>query len=85
MILAPLVGIILNLLDASVEAECREQNDVAGMFASMDCLDTVHYGFQYLLEYNWVSSVNLDLSLSLSENIMPIFFSQHANFKVPFI
>ncbi|KAB5556567.1 hypothetical protein DKX38_007476 [Salix brachista] len=56
MILAPLVGILLNLLDASVETECGEQNDVVGVFASMDCPDTVHCGFQYLLEYNWAGS-----------------------------
>lgn len=55
MILAPLVGIILNLLDASSGAECREHNDVVGVFASMDCPKTVHCGFQYLLGYNWVS------------------------------
>jgi hypothetical protein len=64
MILAPLVGIILNLLDASSGTECREHNDVVGIFASMDCPKTVHYGFQYLLDYNWVSS-GLLLSLSL--------------------
>ena len=40
----------MNLLDASVETECREQNDVVGVFASMDCPDTVHCGFQYLLQ-----------------------------------
>ncbi|XP_015580547.2 E3 ubiquitin-protein ligase RKP isoform X1 [Ricinus communis] len=56
MILAPLVGVILNLLDASVEMECGEQNDVVGVFASMDCPDTMHCGFQYLLEYNWAGS-----------------------------
>ena len=66
MILSPLAGIILNLLDASAQTECKAQNDVVGVFASMDCLDTVHCGFQYLLEYNWVSSVILTLSLSLS-------------------
>lgn len=59
MILAPLVGIILNLLDANLERECQEQNDVVGMFASMDC-HTVHYGFQYLLEYNWAGSFRGD-------------------------
>lgn len=59
MILAPLVGIVLNLLDASEDLECREHNDVAGIFASMDCPDRVHCGFQYLLGYNWVSSFDL--------------------------
>ena len=61
MILAPLVGIILNLLDASHMAECQENNDLLEVFASMDCPDTVHFGFQYLLDYNWVSSVTLNL------------------------
>ncbi|XP_052197848.1 E3 ubiquitin-protein ligase RKP isoform X2 [Diospyros lotus] len=50
-ILAPLAGIILNLLDASAEAESCQQNDVVGVFASIDCLDTVLFGFQLLLEY----------------------------------
>lgn len=59
MILAPLVGIILNLLDASGDLECLAHNDVAGIFASMDCPDRVHCGFQYLLDYNWVSSFDL--------------------------
>ncbi|KAF9678802.1 hypothetical protein SADUNF_Sadunf07G0074000 [Salix dunnii] len=53
MILAPLVRIISNLLDARVGMECGQQNDVVGVFASMDCPDAVHCGFQYLLEYNW--------------------------------
>lgn len=56
MILAPLVGIILNLLDATDLVEYRENNDLLDVFASMDCPDTVHYGFQYLLDYNWDGS-----------------------------
>ncbi|KAI5582324.1 hypothetical protein BDE02_07G078500 [Populus trichocarpa] len=60
MILAPLVGIILNLLDARVGTECGQQNDVVGVFASMDCPDAVHCGFQYLLEYNWTRSARGD-------------------------
>lgn len=55
MILAPLVGIILNLLDATADPGFRAQNDIVGVFSSMDCPDTIHCGFQYLLEYNWVS------------------------------
>ncbi|XP_050204226.1 E3 ubiquitin-protein ligase RKP [Mercurialis annua] len=57
MILAPLVGVILNLLDASAEMVFGEKNDVVGVFASMDCPDTMHCGFQYLLECNWAGSV----------------------------
>ncbi|XP_014489986.1 E3 ubiquitin-protein ligase RKP [Vigna radiata var. radiata] len=56
MILAPLVGIILNLLDATNSEEYRENNDLLDVFASMDCPDTVQYGFQYLLDYNWDGS-----------------------------
>ncbi|KAF9609879.1 hypothetical protein IFM89_018964, partial [Coptis chinensis] len=53
MILSPLVGIILNLIDTSIDLEYGEQNDVVGVFASMECAVTVHCGIQYLLEYNW--------------------------------
>ncbi|KAF5480769.1 hypothetical protein F2P56_001485 [Juglans regia] len=60
MILAPLVGIVLNLLDASSGAECIEHNDVVGVFASMDCPKTVHCGFQYLLDYNSAGSFRGD-------------------------
>ncbi|KAL8473676.1 hypothetical protein ACS0TY_030502 [Phlomoides rotata] len=60
MILAPLAGIILNLLDASRETDDRDQNDIVAIFASMDCADTIIYGFQYLLEYNWVGSIKGD-------------------------
>lgn len=56
MILAPLVRIISNLLDARVGMECGQQNDVVDVFASMDCPDAVRCGFQYLLEYNWTMS-----------------------------
>jgi len=54
MILAPLVGIILNLMDASAVSETEELNNIIAVFASMDCPVTVHCGFQYLLGYNWV-------------------------------
>lgn len=54
MILAPLAGIILNLFDASM---ITKENDIAGIFASMDCPDTVVCGFQYLIEYDWVSTI----------------------------
>ncbi|KAH7565886.1 hypothetical protein JRO89_XS08G0031300 [Xanthoceras sorbifolium] len=64
MILAPLVGIILNLLDATAEGECRAQNDVVGVFSSMDCPDTIHCGFQYLLEYNWPGSFRGEFHLT---------------------
>ncbi|KAM7275529.1 hypothetical protein ACFE04_017395 [Oxalis oulophora] len=59
-ILAPLVGIILNLLDASAEPDGSKQNALVGVFASMDCPDMVLCGFQYLLEYNWAGSLRGD-------------------------
>ncbi|KAL6993093.1 RING-type E3 ubiquitin transferase [Sarracenia purpurea var. burkii] len=64
MILAPLAGIILNLMDASARTECNEQNDIIRVFASMDCPDTVLSGFQYLLEYNWAGSFRGDAHLA---------------------
>lgn len=65
VLLAPLVGIILNLLEASEDSKPK-QHDVIGLFASMDCPDTVYFGFQYLLEYNWVRKLlNLVFALLL--------------------
>ncbi|XP_015890975.3 E3 ubiquitin-protein ligase RKP isoform X1 [Ziziphus jujuba] len=64
MILAPIIGIILNLVDASEVLEYKEYNDVAGVFASMDCPDRVHCGFQYLLDYNWAGSFRGDAYLT---------------------
>nr|GMC63097.1 E3 ubiquitin-protein ligase RKP [Ipomoea batatas] len=54
MILAPLAGIILNLLDANKQMTAVE-NDIVAIFANMHCLDTVICGFQSLLDYNWAS------------------------------
>lgn len=64
MILAPLVGIILNLIDASANSKNEELNDVIDVFASMDCPATVHCGFQYLLSYNWGNVLRGDASLT---------------------
>ncbi|KAI7978866.1 E3 ubiquitin-protein ligase RKP, partial [Camellia lanceoleosa] len=50
---SPLTGIILNLLDASVETECSKQNDVVGCLQVWTALQTALCGFQYLLDYNW--------------------------------
>ncbi|PIN13800.1 putative E3 ubiquitin ligase [Handroanthus impetiginosus] len=60
MILAPLAGIILNLLDARKETNDTDHNDIVAIFASMDCADTILYGFQYLLDYNWAGSTRGD-------------------------
>ncbi|XP_076898856.1 E3 ubiquitin-protein ligase RKP-like [Bidens hawaiensis] len=64
MMLAPLVGIILNLLDASVVTDASEQNDIVSIFASMECADTLISGFQYLLEFNWAGSFKGDVHLT---------------------
>jgi Kip1 ubiquitination-promoting complex protein 1 len=64
MILAPLVGIILNLMECSSTSERRELNDVIAVFASMDCPATIHFGLQYLLSYNWSNVLRGDASLA---------------------
>uniref|UniRef100_A0A0A9GDP5 RING-type E3 ubiquitin transferase n=1 Tax=Arundo donax TaxID=35708 RepID=A0A0A9GDP5_ARUDO len=64
MILAPLVGIILNLMECSSTSEHRELNDVIAVFASMDCPATIHFGLQYLLSYNWSNVLRGDTSLA---------------------
>ncbi|KAE9601286.1 putative transcription factor C2H2 family [Lupinus albus] len=69
MILSPLVGMILNLLDATNLAECRENNYLVDVFASMDCPSTVHYGFQYLLDYNWDGSFKGEAYLAKYEQL----------------
>ncbi|KAJ4847946.1 hypothetical protein Tsubulata_018544 [Turnera subulata] len=69
MLLAPLVGIILNLLDASEGSNSGNHNDVVDVFASMDCPDTVHCGFQYLLEYNWAGSIRGDACIAKLEQL----------------
>ncbi|KAF4355134.1 hypothetical protein F8388_026059 [Cannabis sativa] len=69
MILAPLVGIILNLLDASEHMKFAENNDVVAIFASMDCPARVHCGFQFLLDYNWGGSFRGDSYLTKLEQL----------------
>lgn len=61
MILSPLAGIMLNLVDSSIELEYEVQNNVVEVFASMGCTATIQCGLQYLLEYNWVSSHKLKI------------------------
>ncbi|KAK4765336.1 hypothetical protein SAY86_026426 [Trapa natans] len=56
MLLAPLAGIILNLLDACGKEMKRNQSDIINVFASTDCFGSVCCGFQYLLKYNWAES-----------------------------
>jgi Kip1 ubiquitination-promoting complex protein 1 len=64
MILAPLVGIILNLMECSNKTEHRELHDVMEVFASMDCPATIHFGLQYLLSYNWSNVLRGDASVA---------------------
>ncbi|RWW67437.1 hypothetical protein BHE74_00025119, partial [Ensete ventricosum] len=61
IILAPLVGIITSLMDASTNLEQMELNDVVGVFVNMDCPATV---FQCLLGYNWSNVLRGDASLT---------------------
>ncbi|KAH9296480.1 hypothetical protein KI387_040068, partial [Taxus chinensis] len=53
MILAPLVGIVLNLADVTTSLHHGMENDLLQMFANMDSSAAVESNFQYLLEYNW--------------------------------
>lgn len=79
MILAPLVGIILNLLDASEDTEFVPHNDVVNFFASMDCPGRVHCGFQLLLDYNWAGSFRGDsylAKLGQLENFLALLVSR---------
>ncbi|KAL8193907.1 hypothetical protein R6Q57_026149 [Mikania cordata] len=64
MILAPLVGIILNLLDASLVTDTSAKNDIVGIFASMDCAETLISGFQCLLKFNWAGSFKGNIHLT---------------------
>ncbi|XVF61747.1 hypothetical protein PTKIN_Ptkin08bG0155300 [Pterospermum kingtungense] len=86
MIFAPLVGIIVNLLDASSESEFKEQNDIVGVFASMDCPETLHYGFRYMLEYNWAISFRGEASyfhkLYQLENFVSLLISHTESQKI---
>ncbi|PON50865.1 43kDa postsynaptic protein [Trema orientale] len=85
MILAPLVGIILNLLDASENMEFTEHNDVVAIFASMDCPSRVHCGFQLLLDYNWDGSFRGDsylTKLTLLEDFLALLVSRSESEQV---
>ncbi|CAI9109263.1 OLC1v1009054C5 [Oldenlandia corymbosa var. corymbosa] len=60
MILAPLAGMILNLLDAGKDVGCGDYNDIIHVLANMGCAKTVRGGFD-LLEDNWVSNFSCAL------------------------
>ncbi|KAE8700087.1 E3 ubiquitin-protein ligase RKP [Hibiscus syriacus] len=85
MILAPLVGIIVNLLDASTDSEFKDQNDVVDVFANMDCPETMHYGLQYMLEYNWGTSFRGEAyvpKLCSLENFLAVLISHSDSKKI---
>ncbi|KAI4330150.1 hypothetical protein MLD38_028453 [Melastoma candidum] len=69
MLLTPLVGIILNLLDASRLKSFKVNNDVVSVFASTDCCNALHSGFQYLLNHNWADLFRSDASDAKLEQI----------------
>lgn len=64
MILAPLVGMILNLADKTVSSCHGVQNVLMQTFTNMDCSPEVESNLQYLLEYNWVGVFKGDPSLA---------------------
>lgn len=55
MILAPLVGIVLNLRNGSSgQSHCKAQYDMASILAGVDISPAVIANFQYLVDYSWV-------------------------------
>lgn len=63
MILAPLVGIILNL-SAAQESTRYVRHDVAQAILSVDVSLVATRNFEYLVEYNWASAFKGDPSLA---------------------
>eukprot|EP00249_Psilotum_nudum_P024720 c29275_g1_i2 orf=485-4546(+) len=63
MILAPLVGIILNLFAAQISPNLRTRHDLAETIANVDVSSAAIANFHYLLEYNWASAFKGDPSL----------------------
>ncbi|KAJ4732688.1 E3 ubiquitin-protein ligase RKP [Rhynchospora pubera] len=65
MILAPILGIMLNILGtvgSDSESGHTSLSDVISVFCSMDCPATLHFGFQYLLNYNWSNMLRGDMA-----------------------
>ncbi|XP_039066669.1 E3 ubiquitin-protein ligase RKP-like [Hibiscus syriacus] len=85
MILAPLVGIIVNLLDASMDTEFKERNNIVDVFANMDCPKTMHYGLLYMLEYNWATYFRGEAympKLCSLENLLTLLISHSDSKKI---
>ena len=55
MILAPIVGIVLNLGNAACISNHTVKYDMATTIVGVDTSDAIIANFQYLVNYNWVS------------------------------
>jgi Kip1 ubiquitination-promoting complex protein 1 len=64
MILAPLVGIILNLRNATSTPNHVMAYDVATVLAGLDVSAAVIAKFQYLIDYSWEMAFKGDISIS---------------------
>ncbi|XP_078432636.1 E3 ubiquitin-protein ligase RKP isoform X2 [Wolffia australiana] len=69
MMLGPLVGIIVNLVDAGDNSIQNGKNDLARIFASMDC-PAVHLGLEHLLGYSWAGDNPSPLRLAALERFV---------------
>ncbi|CAM6100145.1 unnamed protein product [Calypogeia fissa] len=63
MILAPIVGIVLNLSAATASPNHGLVYDIAHVIANVDYSPLVISNFQYLLDYNWAASFKGDPSV----------------------
>ncbi|XP_002974307.2 E3 ubiquitin-protein ligase RKP [Selaginella moellendorffii] len=63
-ILAPVVGIVLNLSAATDPAGHRMEHDIARSIASVDVSSVATRNFQYLFDYDWLSTFKGDPSLA---------------------
>lgn len=59
MILAPIVGIVLNLGNATCISNHSVKYDMATTIVGVDTSDAIIANFQYLVHYNWVSETSL--------------------------
>ncbi|KAJ7543067.1 hypothetical protein O6H91_09G024000 [Diphasiastrum complanatum] len=63
-ILAPIVGIVLNLAALTVSSSHHMAHDVAQAIASIDVCSVATTNFQYLLDYDWPGAFKGDPSLA---------------------
>ncbi|KAJ7546266.1 hypothetical protein O6H91_08G032800 [Diphasiastrum complanatum] len=78
-ILAPIIGIVLNLAAVTASSSHHMEHDVARALASIDISSVVTTNFQYLLDCNWVHALKhqrclllVHLLVSTLSNISPI-------------